>query len=136
MKTLVIVQFRALSLEHIAAEDCPIDICVIPRRMDPHLPDQCTMQYALYRFAWRGWICLCVTLDSKERRPEELMCVRKSLLSLSGLTRKYEYFSGRPVWVDTRGRQYPNHPNGCHRDLVYEHRPRHNGTQEVMAFWV
>lgn len=136
MRTLVIVQFRALSLDDIAAEDCPIDCCVIPRGIDPQMRGQCTMQYALYRLSWRGWVRLCATLGSKERRPEEFVRVRTSLPPLSGLTRKYEYFSGSPIWVDNRGREHRTHPSGCWRDLVFKHRSRHNGAQEAQGFWV
>ncbi|RAL01694.1 uncharacterized protein BO80DRAFT_501618 [Aspergillus ibericus CBS 121593] len=136
MKTLVLVQFRALRVEDISAEDCPVDICVIPRDYDPNIPDQCTMQFALYRLAWRGWVRLCATLECREdRRPGEYVRV-PTHLNHGGLTRKYEYWSGTPIWVDHYGRQYLAHPSGCRRDFVYRSRPRPNGTAETQGFWV
>ena len=93
-KSLVIIQFNASNHRDIAYEDCPIDCCVIPRRMN--IENQCTMQYALYRLAWRGWIRLSATLESKTLRTGELVRARKSL-SLHGYERKYVYWSGEPV---------------------------------------
>ncbi|KAJ5454946.1 hypothetical protein N7530_012715 [Penicillium desertorum] len=135
MRTLVIVQFRALSPQDISAEDCPIDICVIPRTPNPDMRDPCTMQYALYRLGWRGWVRLCATLASKEdRRSGEIIRARTSL-SLGGLTRKYVYWSGNPIWVDDRGREHDIHPSGCWRDFIFKVRPRQDDTQEVRGFW-
>ncbi|KAK4095890.1 hypothetical protein N658DRAFT_534396, partial [Parathielavia hyrcaniae] len=92
---LVIVQFRAASRDLIRNENCIVDCCVIPR--EPVYFEQCTIQYALYRLAWRGWMRLSATLLDRND-------TRQSLdVALNGIPRTYEWFSGRPVWEVTRG---------------------------------
>lgn len=128
------MQFRASNHEDIASEDCPIDCCVIPRKIDPYVVNQTTMQYALYRLAWRGWVRLCATLESKTSGGQ-LIRARKSL-TLHGYTRKYEYWSGRPVWVDDRNRQYVDHPRGYRREFDYRKRRRQNGAIVTEGYWI
>ncbi|KAH8691933.1 hypothetical protein BGW36DRAFT_464533, partial [Talaromyces proteolyticus] len=80
-RTLVIVQFRASSVQDIREEDCPVDCCVIPwKRLEP---DQCSIPYALYRLASWGYIRLSGTLECKYEAPGECSWARKSL-SLDG----------------------------------------------------
>lgn len=135
-RTLVIVQFRASRPEDIRDEACQIDCCVVPREFDSQVPRQCTMQYALYRLAWRGWVRLCATLGSqRDGRSGEVVRVRKSL-SLAGWTRKYEYWSGRPVWIDSRGNRHTDHPQRFRRDFVWKARQRGDGALEMDGFWV
>jgi hypothetical protein len=117
---MVIVQFRASSPEDIASRHCPIDVCVVPRDVDPFLQSQCTMQYALYKLALAGWRRLCSTLDSKvvvENQLEKVKRARTHLV-LDGFSRKYTWWSGRPYWVDDQNRRYGHHPNGYSRDFV------------------
>jgi hypothetical protein len=91
--SLVIVQFRASSVEDIASPDCSIDCCVVPREPNHH-HDQCTIQYALYRLAWRGWHRLCSSLATKASA--------RSYLSVrhERLKRRSIFWSGDSYWVD------------------------------------
>lgn len=132
-KSLVIIQFHASNHHDIANEDCPIDCCVIPRRMN--IENQCTMQYALYRLAWRGWIRLSATLESKTLRTGELVRARKSV-SLYVYERKYVYWSGEPVWFDRHGGRYTDHPLGYRREFVYRFSSRRDGTLKMKGVWV
>lgn len=59
----------------------------------------------------------------------------RTSLSLGGLTRKYVYWSGNPIWVDERGREHDVHPSGCRRDFIIVARARRDGIQEAQGFW-
>lgn len=133
-RTLVIVQFRATKADDIRLDDCPVDCCVIPRKPDLHTPGQCSMQYALYRLAWRGWVRLCATLEYSQDGQGVLRARRK--LTLNGLTRKYEYWSGRPKWVDNHGYDYHSHPGGYERRFTYRPVTLPDGRVQSLGFWV
>jgi hypothetical protein len=128
-RTLVLVQFRALSAEDIQREDCVVDICVVPREFQGE-PNQCTAQYALYKLACAGWQRLSTTLGFREDRSGTLTRARVHL-SLDGFTRKYEYWSGKPIWFDNYNRQYLIHPHGYQRVFVY----RRGARREAQGFW-
>lgn len=132
-RSAVIVQFRATSFENIKKADCPIDCCVIPRAIQ--VPNQCTINYALYRLAWRGWIRLCATLESTTDDLGNLVRTRKSV-SINGYRRKNKYWSGDPVWVDNHNQEYDSHPHGYLREFIYTSHQRQNGTMETHGSWV
>lgn len=133
-QSLVIVQFQARNREEIKSRRCRIDRCVIPRGMNAAIVNQCTMQYALYRLAWQGWVRLCTTLESGVDSSGELVRAQKPL-SLGRCRREYVWYSGRPEFFD----EY-NHPcsvpGGYTR--IFVHRPveRRNGSQKPGGFWV
>lgn len=81
-------------------------------------PNQYTMQYGLYRLAWRGWVRLSAT-QSSTMHENQILPARTSLRSNQGWVRRYEFFSGLPVWMDSEGNQsfrHPDYPN-AHRDF-------------------
>lgn len=128
--TLVIAQFKARNPDEIESGDCPIDCCVIPREDDGTVADLVTMQYALYRLAWRGWIRLCASLEVRQNSSGDLVRT-KIHLSFDGYTRKYKYYSGRPFWVDEYGRPHGHqHPNGFYREFVHT-----NNRGKIEGFW-
>jgi hypothetical protein len=88
---LLILQFRAPNKDQIQSQECLVDCCIISR--EQLFPEQCTIQYALYRLAWRGWMRLSATLtgQSSTRRPLDV--------ALDGVSRVYEWWSGRPAWA-------------------------------------
>lgn len=136
----MIVQFRASSIEDIKKHDCVVDCCVIPREFDPHMPGQCTMQFALYRLFWRGWKRLCATMYSTEIRrsrssSSETVRTRKSVV-LENWTRHYIYWSGETVWRDNHGRQMDHHPTGYRRDFFFDQVRRRDGTSLTVGYWV
>jgi hypothetical protein len=76
------------------------------------------MQYGLYRLAWRGWVRLSATQNSTMHE-NQILPARTSLRSNQGWVRRYEFFSGLPVWMDSEGNQsfrHPDYPN-AHRDF-------------------
>ncbi|KAL2015109.1 hypothetical protein VTK56DRAFT_6309 [Thermocarpiscus australiensis] len=107
---LLILQFRAASRDEIKSQECDVDCCIIPREeLFPGL--QCTIQYALYRLAWRGWMRLSATLagQNSARKPLDV--------AVDGIPRVYEWWSGRPAWR-VAGRYQFGHPNGWKRQFI------------------
>ncbi|KAJ5668738.1 hypothetical protein N7462_009808 [Penicillium macrosclerotiorum] len=142
VKTLLIVQFRATSPAAISRRDCPVDCCVVSREMNAFDTDQCTMQYALYRLAWRGWLRLSATLEfTEEDRLTEstvtsvLAVPAPKPLVMDGFTRQYEYWSGCPIWVDHRGYPSRRHPSGHRRHFIYRQHVHRDGTTEIQGVW-
>lgn len=132
--TLVIVQFRASQLDDILDPYCHIDCCVIPRAAG-HFPDQCTMQYALYRLAWRGLVRLCATLDYAEDKQGELVRAQTSL-TINGYKREYDYFTGSPYWLDLHGARYKHHPHGYERRFQQRLVRLPSGHTNGEGFWI
>ncbi|KAK4642585.1 hypothetical protein QC761_0086040 [Podospora bellae-mahoneyi] len=112
---LLVVQFRARDREDIKSPGCPVDCCVIPRH--PKYQDQCTIQYALYRLAWRGWMRLSATLANGGSLP----------VSIGGINRVYEKWSGRPMWEVALGAYEFGQPNGYRRQFIRD---------QTGGFWV
>ncbi|KKK18880.1 hypothetical protein P175DRAFT_0125885 [Aspergillus ochraceoroseus IBT 24754] len=109
-KYLLLIQFRALSADEIRSENCLIDICAIPRESLHQL--QCTMQYGLYRLTWRGWVRLSATQSSTNHQ-DRLVASRVNLRSSHGMVRRYEFYSGLPVWMGRDGSEDFSHPDYC-----------------------
>ncbi|KAL4925818.1 uncharacterized protein BDV17DRAFT_294089 [Aspergillus undulatus] len=113
---LLILQFRARTREDIRSRDCIIDCWIIPRA-----EEYCTFQYALYRLAWRGWVRLSATLDGGNR--DERLELE---VTIDRMDRRYEYWSGRPIWEVTPGRYEYVHPNGWQRQWM-QNQQQNNG---------
>lgn len=132
-QSLVIVQFQARNREEIKSRRCRIDCCVIPRT-SAEIANQCTMQYALYRLAWRGWIRLCATLESEVGGSGGLLRAQMPLY-LGKCRREYEWYSGRPRFFD----EY-NHscsaPRGYRRVFIHRTIQRRDGSHKPGGFWV
>ncbi|KAK4203786.1 hypothetical protein QBC40DRAFT_166515 [Triangularia verruculosa] len=107
---LLLLQFRAQNRDQIRNEACHVDCCVIPRYYISE--DQCTIQYALYRLAWRGWARLSATLAGQNSTRMPLA------VALDGIPRAYEWWSGTPLWETAHGRYEFVHPNGWKRQFV------------------
>ncbi|KAK4096894.1 hypothetical protein N658DRAFT_501069 [Parathielavia hyrcaniae] len=107
---LVILQFRAASKDQIQDQDCHVDICIIPR--EKLFQEQCTIQYALYRLAWRGWMRLSATSATQEGSKRKTVTV-----AVDGIPRAYEWWSGKPFWEVAPGRYQFGHPNGWKRQF-------------------
>lgn len=133
-QSLVIVQFRARSREHIKSQSCRIDCCVIPRETNRNIVNQCTMQYALYRLAWRGWVRLCATLDTERLSTGERIRASTELV-IGRKTREPKWWSGEPEWLDEHGRPCPG-PRGYARTFVHRPVPRRNGGEKPGGFFV
>lgn len=112
------MQFRASKVEDIK-RDCPLDICFIPRAWSHMNPNQCTVQYALYRMASRGWMRLCASLGYTRDESRHYVRARTSL-ELDGYKRFYSYYSGEPIWYHGRQR-FEAHPQGYKREFSYDH---------------
>ncbi|OQE23930.1 hypothetical protein PENSTE_c008G09257 [Penicillium steckii] len=127
---LVLVQFRARSLDGIRDATCDIDVCVISHPIGTILENIPTMQYAIYLLCWTGFRRLCGTLsfrtvgDVLERAPLEV--------TIDNLIRKYQYFSGIPSWYGYDGSKYQS-PRGWRRDFRW--RLRSNGRWEGYWYW-
>lgn len=115
---------------------CPIECCVIPHIIGAgDTARMCTMQYALYRLAWRGWVRLCATLECANDPESDTWTRERRDLFIHGLKRKYKYWSGEPVWFDARGTPC-DPPPGWRRDFVNQSFRRQDGRWEPKGFWV
>ncbi|KAJ6125817.1 hypothetical protein N7471_010310 [Penicillium samsonianum] len=82
---------------------CLVDICIIPRE-EVGYDDQCTMAEGLRALALRDFTRLCATGDSTPT--DSGNNIRPSTkLSRVKFDRRYEFWSGRPFWVDRRTRE-------------------------------
>lgn len=115
-------------MEEIKLETCKIDCCVIPREYQ-EIPDQCSIPYALYRLGIAGWVRLSSNLDSTPDRQGRLFRAEITL-TVGKLTRLYEFWSGRPYFVDESGRPVDkNYVREFCTTLV-------NGGTEIRGQWV
>ncbi|CAG8887483.1 unnamed protein product [Penicillium egyptiacum] len=132
--TLVLLQFRARDAEAIRDEMCPVDICIIPREELGH-GDQCTMAEGLRALALKGFTRLCATGDSVPT--ESGNNIRSpTKLNLAGFDRRYEFWSGRPFWVDHRTRERrSDHPSGYFRDLRFVRTRDSDRGPEFKGYW-
>ncbi|KAJ5827599.1 hypothetical protein N7447_004362 [Penicillium robsamsonii] len=132
--SLVLLQFRAKDAENIRDQMCPVDICIIPRE-EPRHGDQCTMAEGLRALALKGFTRLCATGDSASTNPGNNIRIPTEL-NLAGFDRHYEFWSGRPLWVERRTRERRfEHPYGYSRDLRFV-RTRDNGRgPEFKGYW-
>lgn len=128
---LVLVQFRALSLEDIRDPDCEVDVCVISHPDGPTSESIPTMQYALYYLCWTGFRRLCGTMSCQNTAIRSVSERAPLQVRIGNLIRDYVYFSGEPCWYmynpdDMYGsdeQEYPT-PRGWRR--LFEWRPRSN----------
>ncbi|KEZ42855.1 hypothetical protein SAPIO_CDS5283 [Scedosporium apiospermum] len=78
---LVLLQFRAMSVNDIKSQDCKVDCWVIPRVNDGGV----TLRYALYRFLVQGF-----------RRFQGMIAYPVRLRDIPPYKR--EWYNGRPLW--------------------------------------
>ncbi|POR33875.1 Uncharacterized protein TPAR_05929 [Tolypocladium paradoxum] len=96
-RTLLMLQFRARKLKHVAEADCEVDCWVIPRENE----GGCTLRYALYRLLVQGL-----------RRCQGKLAL--SNVTLYGQSPKFrQFYSGEPIW-DVEGKLY-RQPWDCYR---------------------
>jgi len=95
---LLLVQFRAENREHIKNSSCPVDCMVVPRLSTK--PDRCTIRQAFYRAATQGLRCYLAKLAPP--------------VTIGGYPRRFQYFSGRPVWESAQG-MLDTHPQNFSR---------------------
>lgn len=126
----MIVQFRAHDREHIKSRSCLVDCCVIPREYIEDIPHQCTIQYALYKLAWRGWVRLCATLG----RANDLRA--QTDVKIHGCTREYKWWSGEPFWIDRHTGEPCRSPHHIRREFYYRSVQQPSGNAKVGGFWV
>jgi len=116
---LVLLQFKARDKEGIRMPGCAIDCCLIPLKS---AMGQSTIQYALYRLAWRGWMRLSATLMDGGGG------IRSSIpVTIGNIPRHYEGWSGKPFWEYQPGQYSFRHPQEWRREFVVD---RGNG------YWV
>lgn len=95
---MLIVQFRASSLDHIISAQCGSDRYCIP----PTRPFE--MLEAFQQLALHGWYRVSTAWSN--------LC-----FDLEGSFRTYKYWSGRPVWITGRLHTF-DHPKGWVRHFV------------------
>lgn len=125
---LLLLQFRATTLEEIKDKDCEVDCWVLPRE-----GSNCTLRYALYRLLLQGWK-RCQVLAAMGDAADGLV--------VGGLRPDYrEFFNGRPIWK-VEGQNYANHPGGYERlvdgtsgALKWRHEEDPEEVEETGPFW-
>lgn len=131
---LVIVQFKASRFDDILQANCRIDCCVIPHPIGRGIAGLCTMQYALYRLAWRGWVRLCATTECVQDRRSGRLIRSKREVIIDGRERDYRGYSGEPFWRDVNG-DLCNPPRGWWRDFANRSYQRQDGSWKSNGYW-
>ena len=99
-ETLLILQFRAATLDQIKHRDCPVDCWIIPRENGE---GGVTLRYALYRLLIQGF-----------RRCQSLAAVENLIVNGYAPTTR-EFFSGRPLFNigNTLSYEHPQNSQDC-----------------------